>query len=297
MEHEASEVIRRTRWFRRYAHAFETGTGMRLQVVSASWLEGQAGRWEALEPFCRALHDKLGTPCSCRRPLLEIARSRNGGGDGRMIKIPCPAGLSVYALPVALPAQDAVLLVTGRVMETHRGKGDREALRERLGRMLERLPGGGNASAATIAALARAIPAEVVHADLHLMGLIGAQLSMLAERFMERANATERAAVRKARGLIEAGHAENLHMPSVARACGMSPGHFSRVFHRETGLTFSTYLARARVANLKELLARSAQTVSEAAFAAGFQSLSQANRAFRALAGMSPTEYRKRLGR
>jgi AraC-like DNA-binding protein len=60
-------------------------------------------------------------------------------------------------------------------------------------------------------------------------------------------------------------------------------------------LPASSKLARVRVEKVKNLLLNPHKRVSEAAYEAGFQSLSQFNRVFRRIAGLSPTVYRERL--
>jgi AraC-like DNA-binding protein len=75
----------------------------------------------------------------------------------------------------------------------------------------------------------------------------------------------------------------------------MSPYHLCKVFKKSTGLTFTAYLARVRIEAVKRILHDVNKRISEAAFAAGFQSLSQFNRIFRRLAGEAPSRYRNRL--
>jgi AraC-like DNA-binding protein len=60
-------------------------------------------------------------------------------------------------------------------------------------------------------------------------------------------------------------------------------------------MTFTDYLARRRVEVVKEALRNPETPVSEAAFAAGFQSLSQFNRVFLRKTGETPSHYRERL--
>jgi AraC-like DNA-binding protein len=62
-------------------------------------------------------------------------------------------------------------------------------------------------------------------------------------------------------------------------------------------LTFTSYLARVRVEKVKNLLLDPNRRVSEAAYDAGFQSLSQFNRVFKRIAGLSPSVYREALHR
>jgi AraC-like DNA-binding protein len=62
---------------------------------------------------------------------------------------------------------------------------------------------------------------------------------------------------------------------------------------KATGVTFSEYLSRARLERAKSLLLDPNVRVSEAAFEAGFQSLTHFNRVFKNLIGTSPSEFRK----
>jgi AraC-like DNA-binding protein len=62
-------------------------------------------------------------------------------------------------------------------------------------------------------------------------------------------------------------------------------------------MTFTAYLARVRVEKVKNLMLNPNKRVSEAAFDAGFQSLSQFNRVFRRITGDAPSAYRRRIHR
>ena len=75
----------------------------------------------------------------------------------------------------------------------------------------------------------------------------------------------------------------------------MSAYYFCKVFHKATGMTFTHYVARIRVERVKSLMLNPHKRISEAAFEAGFQSLSQFNRIFRKVQGEAPTAYRQRL--
>jgi AraC-like DNA-binding protein len=75
----------------------------------------------------------------------------------------------------------------------------------------------------------------------------------------------------------------------------MSAFYFCKTFRKVTGVTFVDYLARLRIESVKSLLLNPHKRISEAAFEAGFQSLSQFNRVFRRIAGEAPTVYREKL--
>jgi len=96
----------------------------------------------------------------------------------------------------------------------------------------------------------------------------------------------------KARKFIEQHSDEELSLTKVAKAVNISANHLSEKFKQVTGVNFVDYVARARFETAHDLLRHSNRRVSEIAFAAGFQSLSQFNRVFKKLSGKSPTEHR-----
>jgi AraC-like DNA-binding protein len=72
----------------------------------------------------------------------------------------------------------------------------------------------------------------------------------------------------------------------------VNANHLSENFKRVTGINFVEYVARTRFANACDLLRNPNLRISEIAFTAGFQSLSQFNRVFKTFSGKSPTQYR-----
>jgi AraC-like DNA-binding protein len=71
---------------------------------------------------------------------------------------------------------------------------------------------------------------------------------------------------------------------------GLSPFHFSRVFRELAGVPPHRYLQRVRLARAAVLL-REGMTVTDAALASGFPSLSHFIRQFRRAYGASPSRY------
>ena len=103
-------------------------------------------------------------------------------------------------------------------------------------------------------------------------------------------------AVEKAQDLIQRHYAEPLRLEDVARACGMSKYHFSRVFKLRSGHSFKGYLNQVRIAAAKRTMREKGVNVSEACFAVGFNDLSYFSRVFRASEGVPPSVFRRRLG-
>jgi AraC family transcriptional regulator of adaptative response/methylated-DNA-[protein]-cysteine methyltransferase len=77
----------------------------------------------------------------------------------------------------------------------------------------------------------------------------------------------------------------------LARAAGLSPYHFHRVFKAVTGLTPRAYAAARRARHVRHQL-RGSLTVTQAIYDAGFNSGSRFYAESERILGMTPTEYR-----
>ncbi|MFE0513400.1 GlxA family transcriptional regulator [Streptomyces sp. NPDC058964] len=92
---------------------------------------------------------------------------------------------------------------------------------------------------------------------------------------------------------------ENLHRPllvsDLADRASMSPRHFARVFRREVGTTPGQYVRQMRVTRARQLLEASELTVCQVAARTGFTATETFLRAFSALVGLTPAQYRQRF--
>src|SRR5690606_1304651 len=130
---------------------------------------------------------------------------------------------------------------------------------------------------------------------VRLLRIFAQHLSSLSNQLAVREVNAESPTIARARVYISDRHADDLSLDEVAKAVNMSAFYFCKMFRKATGMTFTDYLARVRVEKVKNLLLNPHKRISEAAFEAGFQSLSQFNRVFRKVAGEAPTAYRDRV--
>jgi transcriptional regulator GlxA family with amidase domain len=89
----------------------------------------------------------------------------------------------------------------------------------------------------------------------------------------------------------------DLSLPNLAARAGMTERTFSRVFHKETGVTPAAFVEIARVDRAKALLESSDWPLARLAERAGFSNLDALHRAFQKRVGVTPGEYRERFGR
>jgi len=88
--------------------------------------------------------------------------------------------------------------------------------------------------------------------------------------------------------------AEQIDFDDVARRFGYSLHNFTRMFRDATATSPHNYLVRLRLGIAMRALRTSDDSVTDIAFASGFNDSNYFSYSFRKLTGLAPTEYRKR---
>jgi AraC-like DNA-binding protein len=102
-----------------------------------------------------------------------------------------------------------------------------------------------------------------------------------------RDRATERAV-----GFVREHYAEPLTLRQVARVAGFAPDYFSRMFRRDEGRSFASYLMELRLERVKQLLGGSSLGLARIGQMSGFRSPTLLHRVFKRAVGMTPAAYR-----
>ncbi len=279
---EASEL------FTQYREAFESATGLPLAIRalhSANLPMAGAGTTSA---FGRLL---LEDPRSLA--ALRIAQEQGESmAAGRVTTRECLAGLQQTLVPLVLGERTVGFLQTGWVLF----RAPTEASFRKAAAALAAI------GAAFDETVLRAAYFETRHltrlsyeATIRLVESFAKHLALVANQVMITQHRTEHPTVARARAFIAEHIAEDFSLDTVARAAGMSPFYFCKIFKANVGLTYTDYVSRARVERVKHSMLNPNTRVSEAAYAAGFQSLSQFNRVFRRIVGEAPSVYRMQL--
>jgi transcriptional regulator GlxA family with amidase domain len=96
----------------------------------------------------------------------------------------------------------------------------------------------------------------------------------------------------RAKDRIDAASHEAWPVSRLAEVSGVSEAHFARAFKRAFGIPPHRYLLTRRIEQASTLLRDTALSVTDIAFATGWESLGTFGRTFRDITGLSPSEAR-----
>ena len=282
------DQLKRSQIYRDYESAFRETTGLpiSLRPVEAFDLPHHGDPNES--PFCMLMAKSNHSCAAC----LQLQRKIEDQAKLEPKTLKCFAGLCDSAVPVRVGENLVAFLNTGQIM-LHKpskemfAKTTRSLLKWGTDVDMKRLE---EAYFQT-----RVVTKKQLESVLRLLSVFAQHLSGLGNQLMVSNDSAESPAVARARVFIAEHHSDEVALGDVARAVNMSAFYFCKTFKRATGMTFTDYLARVRVEKVKNLLLNPHKRISEAAFEAGFQSLSQFNRVFRRVAGEAPSAYRERV--
>ena len=282
------EQLSRSEIYRDYARAFQEAVGLPLNLrpVEAFDLPHHDSQYE--NPFCARL---AGSNRSCAA-CLQLQRQVEEAAGVKPKTLTCFAGLCESAVPIHVGGDLVAFLRTGQI------RLDRPSHREfaRVSRQLRRWDAAIDLPRLEAAYFrTRVLTRTQYESILRLLTVFAQHLAALGHQLVQQEQHAESPQIARAKAFIGEHQGEDLTLGAVAKSVNMSAFYFCKMFRAATGLTFTDFLAQIRVEKVKRLLLDPQQRISEAAFAAGFQSLSQFNRVFRKVAGEPPTAYRTRV--
>jgi AraC family transcriptional regulator len=101
------------------------------------------------------------------------------------------------------------------------------------------------------------------------------------------------ARLRRIKDVVHAKLEDELSLDEMAESVGLSTAHFARMFRKSTGQTPHQFVLRHRLECAKAMLRAPDARVLDVAVACGFKTQQHFAQVFRALWGVSPTEYRQ----
>ena len=151
---------------------------------------------------------------------------------------------------------------------------------------------------ARLLALTNELDVEIQQASPGYTSVARAQLAMIIallsrwHGYPAGEKATDPRRVAKAIVKMEQQLDEPISIVELGKVCGLSRRQFFRVFKQCTGQTPSEYIYYLRLRRAERLLRDPVMTITEVAFASGFNDSNHFSRSFKKTYNMTPSEYR-----
>jgi len=284
------EHLKRSDLYQDYERAFRETTGLPISLRAIDSFDLPHAKDPKGNPFCALMAQTNHSCAAC----LQLQRKVEEQARLEPATLKCFAGLCDSAVPVRVGQDLVAFLQTGQIL-LHRPR------RQEFNKFARELIGWGVETDLKRLEEAyfqtRVLDRKQYEAVLRLLTIFAQHLAMLSNQLMVAAEQVESPVVSRAKIFIAQHQDNEITLSEVAAAVSTSAFYFCKVFKQATGLTFTDYLARVRIEKVKNLLLNPHKRISEAAYAAGFQSLSQFNRVFRRVTGQTPTVWRAKLAR
>lgn len=102
--------------------------------------------------------------------------------------------------------------------------------------------------------------------------------------------------IKKAVDYIESNFYKDISLEEISQMLNLSSYYFSKLFKEEKGEGFVEYLTRRRVEEAKQLLKDPEKSIKEIGSSCGYSDPNYFSRIFKKATGMTPTEYKEKMG-
>jgi AraC-like DNA-binding protein len=128
---------------------------------------------------------------------------------------------------------------------------------------------------------------------LHLLAQSAEYKTLASDGYTNTMKRSDTDRMNKVHDFIMENFTRRIKLEEVAALTYMTPSSFSRYFKSHTNKTFSQFLSEIRIGHASKLMIEKEMSVAEACFKSGYFTLSNFNRQFRQIHGLSPTEYKQ----
>ena len=281
-------ALSESKMYRDYERAFTRGTGLPLRLHEPEMMKVIHYDRNQENPFC-ALMAKANQSCAA---CYAVQRKLEEEAQMQPKTLKCFAGLCETAVPVRVGENLIAFLQTGQILLQRPDK----ARFNRVAATLVKLGAEVDLKRLEEAYFnTRVLTPQQYESLVRLLAIFAEHLAACSQALVLHRDCKDSPAMTRARSYIEDHSADDLSLAAVARVVNMSATYFSEKFKEATGMNFVECVARTRVEKARNLLQNPNLRISEIAFEVGFRSLSQFNRAFKQIAGESPSEHRRKI--
>ncbi|MGQ9619481.1 MAG: helix-turn-helix domain-containing protein, partial [Bacteroidales bacterium] len=127
---------------------------------------------------------------------------------------------------------------------------------------------------------------------LKIMCFSTTRRQLCTENYKIRLDTSANKRIAKVYNYIRENYNRHISLEDISKVAEMKPFSFSKYFKRNTGSGYIEYLNQVRANRACYLLRETVNTIHEIAKECGFSSVSNFNKQFKKILGISPTEYR-----
>lgn len=99
--------------------------------------------------------------------------------------------------------------------------------------------------------------------------------------------------IQKIKNYIDTHFREEIRVETLAEMVNMTPNALSRFVKQRTNRSISNYINEVRIGQATKLLVESGMTIVEISYKCGFNTISNFNRTFKSVKGITPSEFRE----
>ena len=260
--------------------------GIVIDFISAEGISLKLSRGHHFHPLCEALRNTEKGRILCRKSDDNAASHAKNIGDSYLYK--CHAGF----FDIVVPLFDKNGIYLGCLSSGQFYIKDEQYPDSETFEHLSEITGVDADKLCEYCRKTVVLTREQIDGVIGFLKLMG-QLIVSTHHnlmFMESVNAPDR--ILAVQNYIHENFSMPLSVESVAKKFFFSANYFSRIFRKEIGVGFNAYLNCYRVDKAREMLEETELSVGEIAFICGFGSISQFNRVFKSVAGISPRTFR-----
>ncbi|MDQ8186937.1 helix-turn-helix domain-containing protein [Pelagicoccus sp. SDUM812002] len=281
-----TKSIGATRLFAKYERSFTAASGLPLTLRPIGTFRMPATGHKKQNPFCALVSTSRKGCLACLMAQSELEKSATHTATS----FRCFAGLSDTLVPIKMGNRIIAYLQTGQVaLEAL----DNSHYDRAHGEMILRGIELDSREARKAYRKSVCMDREAYQGFVKMLEIFAESLGAAANALhIGKADKSGNQAALKAVRYIRQHCDHPIPLAEIAKVAGASVRHFSKIFKEETGITFVDYLTRERVERAKKHISQTNDRISDIAFASGFDSIAQFNRAFKKVSGESPSSYR-----
>lgn len=283
---ELTKSIGATRLFAKFERSFTAASGLPLTIRPIGTFRLPATGQKKENPFCALVSTSRKGCLACLMAQSELEKK----AAIKSATYRCYAGLNDTLVPIKMGRRIIAYLQTGQVaLETLDNSHYDRAHSEMILRGIEL----DSRTARKAYRKSVSMEREAYNGFIKMLEIFAESLGAAANSLhISKANKSGNQTALKAVRFIRQNYDRPIPLKEIAQVTGASVRHFSKVFKEETSLTFVDYLTRERIERAKERICQTSDRISDIAFASGFDSIAQFNRAFKKISGESPSSYR-----